>query len=119
VRKKKVDQLIRKFQQEAEQRGRADGRREGRKLARDEMEFVMKAPEDALVLGQQPLHRYFRVVLTPRRAVNFQSLASLAHMHPDLLHLRLANFEAVRKSWTSGEGHTVCWYDWEFKGVSF
>lgn len=112
MKKSKVDRLIKKFQAEAATAARAAER----KRMTDELTFVFNAPEDALVLGEKPAHLYFRVALTPRRPVSFEAVMSNPYAHQNL---RTANFVARRNSWTSGEGHTVCWYDWEFKGVSF
>lgn len=114
MRKAKVNRLIQKFKAEAAAQASA----ETRKRVMDELTFVINAPEDALVLPGRPDHPYYRVALTPRRPVDFeQIMRGPSAMYG--LTLRTANFAATRKSWTSGEGHTVCWYDWEFKGVSF
>lgn len=113
MRKTKVDKLIKKFAADA----RREGEAAGRKRVLDELTFTLAAPENALELSPRPEQPYFRVALTPRRPVSLESYMK----DPPWLQTpaRMANFVATRKTWASGEGHMVCWYEWEFKGVSF
>jgi hypothetical protein len=108
VKKAKVDAVIRRKATDAYRAGFVAGQCDER-----EKQTILLTPlEGAVVLGATPLCSYMRVPLPRPRVPRF------AEFDPAYVRERVATFRAVQKCWTTGEGHKVAWFEWQFEGVS-
>ena len=109
MKKSKVDAIIRRKVAEA----RSAGICEGQRIEREKQTLLLTPQKDAVLLGKVPEHQYMRVPLPELAPVVGRLSVPI-----EMLGLRLAAFRAVQKCWATGEGHKVCWFEWQFEGVT-
>ena len=94
----------------ARSEGRSEGHSDGVREERERNTFELSTADGHRVIGEYPKAEFVRVYLGPRHATS-EDFRDLRYHYS--ANAQVVTFRALRKAWTSGDGHTVVWFDWE------
>lgn len=121
MKKAKVDAIIKRKVAEARAEAERERDRAVQRLnqVREEYELLMRPPDEqgVTVLGEVPKHRFFRVAIHPMFAPRvFDPERVDPYMMRDPSY-RMATFETLQKRQSFGNGQSVVWFEYQFRGL--